>query len=403
MDINQSQLVSIIDSCSNGVAIVDNENTLIYSNQAFSGFNKALCKKAISCNQNTDFEGYTIRCKNLGTMRALYVEDHHSPASHSQGASDQLLRKMLDKLSNVENVFDSMVQAIHEITGWRWIFVTRFLNEKTVEVVSYWDTDKHAECICYELEGTPCEVLVQSKKFTMFTDVAKSFSEDEFLENLGARSYAGLIYYGRSQEPIGHITCMHDSNDVDYKFMEDVIKLSSLVVSSNLLLMQTQDELQSAVDQAQTDGLTQLQNRIVFEKICDECAESFQANGSDCCIGIIDLNNFKIYNDTLGHPKGDLLLRLFATELTKLGRANDQAFRLGGDEFALVLPEAPPQGLERVQDQFTEAQHRLSLMLDHTISASVGFAHLSEVGGDMHGCYELADKRMYENKAISKL
>ncbi len=69
-----------------------------------------------------------------------------------------------------------MVQTIHEITGWRWIFVTRFLNEKTVEVVSYWDTDKHAECICYELEGPPCEVLVKSKKFTMFTDVAKSFS-----------------------------------------------------------------------------------------------------------------------------------------------------------------------------------------------------------------------------------
>lgn len=95
---------------------------------------------------------------------------------------------------------------------------------------------------------------------------------DEFLKGLGARSYAGLVYYGKSQEPIGHIMCMHDTNDVDYKFMEDIIKLASLVVSSNLLLMQTQSELKCAVDQAQTDSLTQLQNRIVFDKACHKGA-----------------------------------------------------------------------------------------------------------------------------------
>lgn len=96
------------------------------------------------------------------------------------------------------------------------------------------------------------------------------------------------------------------------------------------------------------------------------------------------------------------MLRLFATELTKLGHATDMTFRLGDDEFALVLPEATPQGVERIKKQFFEAQQRLSLILDHRITASVGFALLSEVIGDINECYELADKRMYENKAINK-
>lgn len=84
---------------------------------------------------------------------------------------------MLEKLDNAEDVFDSIVEVIHEITGWRWVFVTRFINERTVQVISYWDTDKHAKSIYYDLANTPCEALVESKKFTMFTDVTKSFVE----------------------------------------------------------------------------------------------------------------------------------------------------------------------------------------------------------------------------------
>ncbi|MEH6442974.1 MAG: GGDEF domain-containing protein [Oceanospirillaceae bacterium] len=399
MNTDKLGLIEILEASSEGVAIIDANNTFVYENYIFSNFDNNFKQQLLDSHQDRYTEGYNIRVKEVQGNRVIYVDKKVLQSTQSDG----LLAKMLSKVRNSNNVFNSTVEAINEITGWRWIFVTRFVGKNTVEVISFWNTDQHMEGGSYLLENTPCEVMVRNKKYTLFTDVAASFIENEMLSELGAKSYAGLVYYGKDQQPIGHVMCMHDSNDVDYKFMEDVIKLASLAISSDLLLVHAQSALKDAVELANIDSLTQLQNRTAFEEMCSQASLNYILDKQDTSIAIIDLNDFKLYNDSFGHPKGDILLRLFATELAKIGRTKDCSFRLGGDEFALLLQSSSAESLQRIEKQFIELQHRLSLMLGQKVSASIGIAHLSEVAGNIHQCYVLADKRMYEIKATCKL
>jgi diguanylate cyclase (GGDEF)-like protein len=397
LEITHSDFVALLDFCNSAVAVVDSDNNLLYANRHFLNYQPSLQHKFI-CSTLFSNTSYLVRSKKLGNNRAVIIDS----ISHKGNDSDKLLSSMLDKISFSDDIFNATAESIHEITGWRWIFVTKFTDDFNVEVLAFWDTQKIVKAGSYSLPNTPCEVMVRNKKFTIFSDVALSFPKNELLVQLGAKSYAGLVYYGKDHQPIGHIMGMHDSLDVDYQHIENVIKLATLAISSHLMLSHTQSELKSVKSMVDFDGLTQLRNRKAFENSCDKLAIDYRDKAENACIAIMDLDNFKYFNDTYGHPKGDHLLRLFATELAKIGRVNDQAFRLGGDEFALLLPNVNLKGASRLHQQMLDIEHRISLMLGSPIQVSIGFAAYDEVSGDQDACYALSDKRMYENKALKK-
>lgn len=398
MDITDADWAAIINHCKSGVVVLDKQGQVRRRNKVFLSFPDQLVEKILSAEQQDLIEGYAIHRQTLSDGEALFVHKALPSAQHS----DSLLGRMLEKITHRDDMFDAIAEAINDITGWHWVFVTRFVDTKNVEVLSFWNRDQLVAGTTYPLVDTPCEVMVRNNKYTLFTDVADAFPKNEFLKVLGAKSYAGLVYYGKDHLPIGHIMCMHDSSDVDYRYMEDVIKLASLAISSNLLLAHVEVALETAVEQAKQDSLTGLYNRKVFDEKLIAASSDYLNEGIDSSVVVIDLNQFKQYNDRYGHPQGDILLRLFATELAKLGRVSDLAFRLGGDEFALLLPNVTNESTQRVKNQLEGVQSRLSMMLEKNISASIGFATLAEVEADTAKCYDLADQRMYRQKANNK-
>jgi len=106
-----------------------------------------------------------------------------------------------------------------------------------------------------------------------------------------------------------------------------------------------------------TDGLTGLVNHREFYELLRRELERARRYGSSVSVLIVDVDDFKSYNDRYGHLEGDRALRAIAGILTRSARASDVVARYGGDEFALILPESTPGGAlmlaERIKSEIS--------------------------------------------------
>ena len=167
----------------------------------------------------------------------------------------------------------------------------------------------------------------------------------------------------------------------------------------------------SAVELAMRDPLTELPNRLLFEKkviaaLIGRGEDSLVSGGckqpgGECAVLLIDLDRFKIVNDTLGHPIGDELLRLVSKRLQSMVRPLDILARLGGDEFALLLSPAPErEELVTLAARIVDIISRSYLVGGHLVSvgASVGISIAPHDGSNYGELLRSADLALYDVK-----
>jgi diguanylate cyclase (GGDEF)-like protein/PAS domain S-box-containing protein len=123
------------------------------------------------------------------------------------------------------------------------------------------------------------------------------------------------------------------------------------------------------------DALTGLLNRAAFERRLDEECERVRAGRREHSLCFIDLDRFKLVNDSAGHAAGDALLKEVAEAIRHGCRLQDVAARIGGDEFALLLIDCPPAAAEMIAGQIVQAIANVQFSWDgksYSIGASVG-------------------------------
>lgn len=157
--------------------------------------------------------------------------------------------------------------------------------------------------------------------------------------------------------------------------------------------------------QAYHDQLTRLPNRVLFKDRLELAVAQAQRRSGMLAVMFIDVDRFKLVNDTFGHAEGDALLRGIATRLSTTLRRGDTLARLGGDEFTVLLPDINhPEDVETIARKIVDAL-ALPFPLGHgdfRATVSIGIALFPRDGDSAEDLTRHADVAMYQVKRSGK-
>ncbi|MFH1550014.1 MAG: diguanylate cyclase [Planctomycetota bacterium] len=251
-----------------------------------------------------------------------------------------------------------------------------------------------ADWMMPEMDGvTLCKKIRTdgSKKYIYIIMLTAKSLKDDIVEGLNAGANDYLT------KPFHHGELM-----ARIKAGEKTLQLEDNLAEKNRELQALNRRLKNL---ARVDALTQLGNRLALEEAMEKTCSAAQRYRRTYSIIMCDIDRFKRYNDTYGHPAGDKVLRRIADTLKSQVRASDQVFRYGGEEFAILLPEHSMNEAEKVAERLKSSVETLEI--EHTagdtstVTISLGVAtSRNNIKNDCRWTEVLkrADEALYEAK-----
>jgi diguanylate cyclase (GGDEF)-like protein len=176
--------------------------------------------------------------------------------------------------------------------------------------------------------------------------------------------------------------------------------LSTLLGNASVVI--TRAQLYQKMEMlATTDGLTGLNNHRTFQELLAKEVERARRYGRPLSLLLMDIDHFKKFNDTYGHPVGDLVLREISKCIRQSIRTNDIAARYGGEEFTVIIPESGPEGAMVIAERIrrTVEQHVItSLDTQLHVTISLGCSSMPLVATAQQPLVDAADKALYFSK-----
>jgi diguanylate cyclase (GGDEF)-like protein len=204
--------------------------------------------------------------------------------------------------------------------------------------------------------------------------------------------------------PVGAIVVEHRSRSIFgvERRVASVLGQFSAVAALNL---RNAVLLRHVQNLAERDSLTGAANRHMFQQTLEKTLADAPADGSVTAVLFIDLDDFKVVNDSLGHAAGDELLVAVTDRVSKLVRRDDLVARLGGDEFAILTDDDTELTQARAMAERLVRDLRVPYVLgEHTVSvtASIGIASCRDANRSAQEVVRNADVAMYMAKANGK-
>ncbi|MAG36622.1 MAG: hypothetical protein CL878_10340 [Dehalococcoidia bacterium] len=213
-----------------------------------------------------------------------------------------------------------------------------------------------------------------------------------------------------SSVPPGTVGRNGEALPVGKALTQDEMTFLSVLAGQVAIAIEHARLYQKTNEQATTDGLTGLLNHRTFQEYLASEVDRAQRAGTELALLFVDVDSFKVINDSYGHPAGDQLLRVLTSEVLKPSlRQYDVVGRYGGDEFAVILPNTPSKEAFIVADRLRQAakscdygQHELPPETGDIISFSVGLAHFPPDADDSEALLQVADRGVYFAKFLGK-
>ncbi len=243
--------------------------------------------------------------------------------------------------------------------------------------------------------------------------IGKPFTQVFSPWNELAKQYQGKIF--AQSEIVAHVAGQDRCFDLRISPLRDHRKQSNgrvIVLRDITLRKQTENQLHDTLvtvktlqeqlyEQAIRDPLTNLYNRRFLDEIIGREMERASRLGHPVSIVMMDVDSFKVVNDTFGHEAGDLVLTRLAAILTECTRTSDYVFRYGGEEFLVLLPATHPQDAYRCAERWRLTLQKNSMSYAGqkiSVTMSVGVAGVLPGGETPEDVLSAADNAMYRAK-----
>ncbi len=202
-------------------------------------------------------------------------------------------------------------------------------------------------------------------------------------DDSGASELLGCLYVGAAKE--------NAFNEEHRNLIETVSYQTAMALKNSRLYEQTQQ-------MALTDGLTGLYTHRLFQEKLVEEVEWAARHNQTVVLVMVDADNFKSYNDTLGHPAGDALLKEIAALLKDKVRSTDIVCRYGGDEFALLLKNTQKEDAVKMCERIREAFQLRFGGNEVQVTSSIGLAAYPTDAESKTDLAQAADDALYVSK-----
>ena len=213
------------------------------------------------------------------------------------------------------------------------------------------------------------------------------------------RFYSGVPLLEGDGRTIGTLSVMHPNPKVMSPSQRAALWQLADVVMRLLTSNAAREAAEDALSwQATHDALTELANRREFEAVAARHLESARRNNIRHAVLFVDLDQFKVVNDTCGHLAGDALLRSLAQTLAAKTRRSDTLARLGGDEFGVLLEGCDLLHAQRLAAQLLAAIRAFRFAWDgrvFALGASIGVAEITADSRDLESVLSAADTACY--------
>jgi len=328
-------------------------------------------------------------------------------------AMEHAVTRVLAKAQTLAEASPRIIQTICETMGWhcgtRWEWDKETGQLRCCEG---WGTEtpEIREFIAYTVQRTVMpkaginQGLVRrtlaTGKPVWITDIAKdkSLKRAELVAKAGLHGFFGFpLMLGN--EVLGVMEFFHR----DIREPDDMLLLIAQSIGSQvgqfIQRKRAEENLQFA---ATHDALTRLPNRYLFSECLQQALARAQRNNTFLSIMFLDLDHFKIINDTLGHEAGDTVLKEVAARLGSCVRKADILCRRGGDEFVVLFEDlSDGHSLEAIAKKMLAEMSRPFLLAErlHHLTVSIGISVYPADGDDVDTLLKNADTAMYRTKA----
>ena len=233
-----------------------------------------------------------------------------------------------------------------------------------------------------------------------FTDGSKEYLVEAMpLKLSGGRNWQ-IITYADKDEFLGEIR----ANENQKYIIAGIILLLSILIGW-LLTRKAWQPIGELEDSANYDQLTKLFNRRYLENNAKEMIDIAVSQEQPLCVAILDIDNFKIINDTYGHAIGDQVIQIFANRLSNQNRPLDLLARLGGEEFVLVMPNTTLEVAQaHINNSRITMKDRAYRANEYSLKVtfSAGIAKLDSENSTLIDILNIADKALYESKETGR-